>query len=262
MTHTSRTKAPQPAELPHHQAILDGTDWPSLATVRGTGESLPAALAGLTDPDPVIRAATVEDALGQVTHQNSLYEATVPVALYVAAILDHPAVTAGELDRTVTAPPRRPTLVRLLDWLGDTARDADDECLSLGERHFGEAFLDEYDPMRSFRDVRPALFAAVHALLDHADADVRDAALVAAIPLAEHPALAAHRSELAGHALRLLATSAHRNHRDRVLHAFRVWGHDTAGPEHADDLAAPEHRGRLRAARGLWEGGCSEDPPF
>lgn len=197
-----------------------------------------------------------------MTHQNSLYEATVPVALYVAAILDHPAVTAGELDRTVTVPPRRPTLVRLLDWLGDTARDADDECFSLGERHFGEEFLDEYGPMRAFRDVRPALFAPVHALLDHADADVRGAALVAAVPLAGHPALAGHRSELADHALRLLATSTNRSHRDRALHALRAWGHDTTGLEHAEDVAAPEHRARLRARRGPELRACPQAVPF
>lgn len=83
----SQTDAALPDELPHHQTFLDETDWASLATPCGTGENLPAALARLLDPDPGIRAVAVVDALGAVTHQNSIYEATVPVALYVAAIL-------------------------------------------------------------------------------------------------------------------------------------------------------------------------------
>jgi hypothetical protein len=97
--------------------LLEGTDWASLTAACGTGESLPAALARLLDPDPVVRAAAAKDALGGVTHQNTIYEATVPVTLYVAAILDQPTIAAGGFGHDTAIPPRRPTLVRLLDWL-------------------------------------------------------------------------------------------------------------------------------------------------
>ncbi|MFJ1933396.1 hypothetical protein ACIOGZ_12165 [Kitasatospora sp. NPDC088160] len=159
-------------------------------------------------------------------------------------------------------PPRRPTLVRRLGWLSDTAYDADDECVAIGERHFGERFLDEYGEMRAFRDLRPALFSAVHPLLDHDHADVRDAALLTAIPLAEHPLLASHRGVLVDHAHRLLATSTDRYNRDRALDALKAWGHDTGDLENADDIAARERHARLVAERASWTGGYTEDPPF
>ncbi|MEU2632625.1 hypothetical protein ABZ641_37420, partial [Kitasatospora sp. NPDC007106] len=96
MTHNrSQTGHPRPAELPTCQTLLENTDWASLATACGTGESLPAALTRLTAPDPAARQSALRDVLGAVTHQNSIYEATVPVALYVAAILDHPVLVAG-----------------------------------------------------------------------------------------------------------------------------------------------------------------------
>ncbi|WP_369193260.1 hypothetical protein [Streptomyces djakartensis] len=93
--------------------------------------------------DPVVRSAATDDALKEVTHQNTIYEATVPVAFYVAAILHHPAIAADNSGHVADLPPRRPTLVRLLEWLSATAYDADDECVAIGERHFSRAFLDE-----------------------------------------------------------------------------------------------------------------------
>jgi hypothetical protein len=263
VTHSrSQAEQPHPAELPPFQTLLDSTNWASLATACGTGESLPAALTLLTSPDPLIRESALQDALGPVTHQNSIYEATVPVALCVAAILDHPAIATGDYSHDAQTSPNRPTLVRLLDWLGDTAYDADDECLAIDERLYGEGFLDEYEAMRAFRDARPAIFSAVHAFLGHDKADVRHTALVAAVPLIEHPLLTQHQADLASHARRLLATSTDRHHRDRVLDAMKAWGHDTSDLENASDIAAREHYALLRAARVSWEGGYSEDPPF
>ncbi|MEU8465891.1 hypothetical protein [Streptomyces sp. NPDC029003] len=267
MTENRRqTGKPDPDGLPHYQELLDGTDWASLGTVCGTGESLPAELARFLDPDPAVREDAVKNALEEVTHQNTIYEATVPVALYVAAILNQPGITAGDVDLDSAVPSRRPSLVRLLVWLSDTAYDADDECVALGERHYGERFLHEYEEMRAFRDLRPAVFSAVQPLLSHESADVRDAALVAAIPLAEHPLLAEHRGGLVSHARRLLATSTDRHNRDRVLDALKAWGHDSGDLENAADVAARERHARLRAERasrgGDWTGGYSEDPPF
>ncbi|MFF3863286.1 hypothetical protein [Streptomyces sp. NPDC002209] len=260
MTHSSsQYEQPDPAALPPFQTLLECTNWASLATACGTGEALPAALTLLTDADPIIRESALHDALGPVTHQNSIYEATVPVALYVAAILNHPSITAGE-DNPDAETQNRPTLVQLLDWLGDTAYDANDECVAIDERLYGEGIHDEQ--MRAFRDARPAIYSAVHSLLGHDNADVRHTALVAAIPLIEHPLLTQHQADLAAHARRLLATSTDRHHRDRVLDALRAWGQDPSALENASDIAAREHYVRLRAARASWEGGYSEDPPF
>lgn len=263
----SRTTENNPhPELPHFQELLDGTDWASLATPYGTAESLPTALARLLDPSPSIRAAAARDALNEVTHQNSIYEATVPVALYVAAILKHPATAAGEHVHAADLQPRHPTRETLLDWLGSTAYDADDECVAMGERHFGEGFLDACPDMRALRDLRPVIYSAVQPFLTDDSAKVRDAALVAAIPLAEHHALTGHRNELADHAHRLLSTSTDRYRRDRALDALNAWGHDTSTFENANDITARELRTRM-ADHDLWwagngTGDCAEDPPF
>ncbi|MFE5774147.1 hypothetical protein ACFQ7O_37960 [Streptomyces sp. NPDC056485] len=258
----SQTQQPHPAVLPPFQTLLDNTNWGSLATACGTGGSLPAALALLTNADPLIRESALQDALGPVTHQNSIYEATVPVALYVAAILSHPAVMPSGYSHDAKTGSNRPTLVRLLEWLGDTAYDANDDCAAVDGRLHGEGAPGEHEAMRAFRDARPAIFSAVRALLCHDSAGVRHTALVAAIPLAEHPLLAQHQAALAGHARRLLASSTDRYHRDRVLEALKAWGHDTSSSENASDVAAREHYARLRAARASWNGGYSEDPPF
>jgi hypothetical protein len=242
---------------------LTGTDWASLETPSGTGEALPAALARLLDTDPAVRAIAVGDALRAITHQNTVYEATMPVALFVAAILNHPATAAGEFGQDGERTPRHRTRAALLDWLGHTALDADDECVAGGERMFGNGFLDECPEIRAFRDLRPVIYSAVEPLLGHDDADVRDAAFVAAVPLVEHPALASHRGELVEHARRLLATSTDRYRRDRALAALRTWGHDISGLENADDIAVRELRARRAAERESWAtGGYSQDPPF
>ncbi|MFJ6785663.1 hypothetical protein [Streptomyces yangpuensis] len=247
--------------------LLDNTDWASLATVRGTGEALPTELARILSPDPAVRSAAADNALRAVTHQNTIYEATAPVALFTAAILSHPVIAADDFSHDADTPPYRPTLVRLLEWLGDTAYDADDECFAISEGHCGTGFLYEDREMRAFRDLRPAIFSAVRPLLGHENAEVHDAALLAAIPLTEHPFLSAHRALLVGHARRLLATSTDRHHRDRVLDAMRAWGHDTRALENADDIAARESRVRLKAERDSWwaadgADGYSETPPF
>lgn len=89
-----------PDELPHHQSLLDGTAWASLGTARGNGGFLSATLPRLLDADPTIQLRAISE-LEPVCHQNTFYEATLPVALYVAAILAHPATaTVGPGRRT------------------------------------------------------------------------------------------------------------------------------------------------------------------
>ncbi|GJF34672.1 hypothetical protein KNE206_73720 [Kitasatospora sp. NE20-6] len=264
--HVSRTKYPHPDRLPHHQELLEGTDWASLATPYGTGESLPAALVRLLDPDPAIRTAAFKDTSNEVDHQNTIYEATVPVALYFAAILNHPATEAGDLDREADVPSHHPTRALLLNWLGSTACDADDERVAMGECYFGEGFLEACPDMRAFRSLRPAVHSAVQPFLGHHNAKIRDGALVAAIPLTEDPRLAAHRAELADHARYLLTTSTNRYHRDCALNALNTWGHDTSDLQDVNDIASRERQARLadydhwRANHGT--GGSTEDPPF
>ncbi|MFE6177058.1 hypothetical protein [Streptomyces sp. NPDC056464] len=238
--------------LPQHQALLAGTDWASLGTARGDGGFLPAALARLNTPDPAVQIRALRD-LEPVCHGNSFYEATLPVALYIAAILTHPATATAGTEPASGYPVR----AALLDWLGSLAYDADDEGVAIGERHFSGSYLDDYPEMRAFRDQRPTFYRAVSLFLGHEDTAVREAAVVAALPLVEHPDLTRHREELGRHAHHLLATSTNRYHRSRSLDVLRVWGHDTTALETTADIASRDHVGE-----GIWAGGCTEEPPF
>ncbi|MGQ4348031.1 hypothetical protein [Streptomyces sp. SAS_275] len=145
----------------------------------------------------------------------------------------------------------------LLDWLGSLAYDADDECLAVAERHFNGDDLDDYPEMRVFLDHRPTSYPAISAFLGHENIAVREAAVVAAIPLVEHPALICHRGELGRRVHRLLATSTDRYNRNCCLDALKNWGYDAAALESPADLAA-----RARYVRDVWTGGCTEESPF
>ncbi|MBK3580848.1 hypothetical protein JHN63_45165 [Streptomyces sp. MBT65] len=230
--------------MPHHRALLDGTDWASLGTARGDGGFLPTVLTRLLDPDPAVQAGAIRE-LEPVHHQDSFYEATVPVALYIAAILADPTTAAS-------------TQATLLEWLGTLAREADDECVAIGERHFNGGYLANYPELRAFRDRRPTFYRAVSLFLDHDDPGVRDAAVVAALPMTEHPDLIRHRSEVGQHARRLLATSTHRSDRGRALAALKKWGQDITDLETPEDVAARDRYAPARSG----VGGYADEPPF
>ncbi|GAA3479535.1 hypothetical protein [Streptomyces yanii] len=126
--------------------------------------------------------------------------------------------------------------------------------VAIGERHYGERFLHEYEEMRAFRDLRPAIFSAVQPLFGCESADVRDAASSPPSLLADHPLLTEHRDKLVYHVRRLLATSTDRHNRDRILDALKAWDHDTSDLENATDVAARERYARLMAERASWGG--------
>ncbi|MFD0143922.1 MULTISPECIES: hypothetical protein [unclassified Streptomyces] len=181
-----------------------------------------------------------------VCHQNSIYEATAPVAMYVAGILTHPAA--------MTLRPYRNAPIRatLLNWLVSTAYDASDEVVDRIEQYF-PGFLTHDSMLAALRDLRPMLYGAVAPFLQDSHEDVREAADLAALILAEHPALAQHRNHLAVNARRILDTSGNDHNRRIAWKALEAWGHDVTDIEpvreepwdcgpHSDgrgDLAAP-----------------------
>ncbi|MER6442895.1 hypothetical protein ABT275_42335 [Streptomyces sp. NPDC001185] len=59
-----------------------------------------------------------------MTHQNTIYEATVPVALYVATVLNHPATVAGGFEQDADQTPHYLTRVVLLGIARFTSIDA------------------------------------------------------------------------------------------------------------------------------------------
>ncbi|SCF68820.1 hypothetical protein GA0115259_101049 [Streptomyces sp. MnatMP-M17] len=180
-------------------------------------------------------------------HQNTIYPATPPAALYIAAILSDSRTTEvgtyALQQRHRREPQQLPLRAALLDWLHLLALDTNDECLEITRRY---GF--ENPHMERVRAMRPVLFRAVAVFLHDEDSDVRHAALAAAIPLAEDPTLEDVRVELVPLAHKLLATSTDHRHRTCVIDGLRAWGHDV------QDLAP----GALRARPVL----CSSDGPL
>ncbi|MFJ9461331.1 hypothetical protein ACIRST_40460 [Kitasatospora sp. NPDC101447] len=238
MTTTSGAHAglpvPLPDVLPDPWVVVRGTAWPSLDTAFGSGRRLPRALVRLLDPD--LTAGEARQALNAldepVRHQNTIYEATAPVTLCVAAVLGRRAGQhRGTADRVCTL---------LLAWLAGVAYDSDDKCVAVRQRYFGEDFLEGYPALVAVRALRPVLFQAVEPFLDDPDAAVAEEALCAGLALAEHPALAGHRDGPAERARRLLRVCDTRWRRRQALDALTAWGHDTEGlARRGDDDRSP-----------------------
>ena len=245
--HTGR---PVPDDLPDPWALLRGTDWASLGTALGTGEDLHPFLARLLDPGLTVpEARNALAGLEPACHQNSIYQATPPTALFVAAVLARHGTPHGAAADGVRA--------LLLGWLADLAHDCNDACVEAGDRHFDGRYLEDYPAMAALRALRPLLHRAVAPFLDDPDAGVRGSALAAALSLAEHPALAPHRDDLARRARQLLLAGGERWRRRQALDALRAWGHDTTGlTGPGDDDRSPWTTGLPRPD------GDPDDPPF
>ncbi|MFF4006821.1 hypothetical protein [Streptomyces sp. NPDC001717] len=248
MNHSSSTAgAPREPDLPPYQVVLAETDWGSLRTAFGNGECLPKVLARLLEPDPKVQVTALSELGELVGHQNSIYEATAPVAMYVAGILTHPAAMTLRPYRNV------PIRATLLDWLAYTAYDASDEIVDRTAQYF-PGFLTHGTVVAAFRDLRPMLYRAVAPFLQDSHEDVREAAGLAVLILAEHPALAQHRDHLAVHARRILDTSSDDPNRRIAWKALEAWGHDVTDIELIQE--EPWDCGRHSDGRGDLE------PPF
>jgi hypothetical protein len=246
-----------PAEtgpLPDPDALLHDTDWAACLHALGPAEDTPAALIQLLDEDTAVRAKALRHLEQTVHHQNTIYSSTVPVALYVAAILADPrTATAGVYRRHDMrwANVCRPLRAVLLDWLGEIALDVGDHSVSIMER---AGFpLAEYPEMVELRARRPAIFHAVQAFLNDPDPAVRDAGVVAAALLVDSdPELIGHRALLAP-ALSALVNSGEPIYSVCAVDRLTAWGEPTppnaAWGEPASHYAA-------------WPSGQDTDPPF
>ncbi|MEU9400412.1 hypothetical protein [Streptomyces sp. NPDC048242] len=241
--------APREADLPPCQVVLAETDWGSLQTAFGSGVELPEVLTRLLEPDPRVQVTTLWELGELVGHQNTIYEATGPAVMFVAGILSHPAATTRRPYRGI------PLRATLLGWLTSTLHDASDEIVDRTEQYF-PGFLARGTTVAAFRDLRPMLYTAVAPFLRDSHEDVREAAVIAALLLAEHPALAGHRDHLAVHARRVLDTSGDDPNRRVAWRALEAWGHHPPGPEPLSEREKAEDRGPHNDGRGDLE------PPF
>lgn len=247
----------EPAEtspLPDPDTLLHDTDWASCDHALGQAEDTPAALRQLLDDDTAVRAKALRHLEQTVHHGNTIYSATVPVALYAAAILADP--------RTATAGVYRPRDLRwanacrplrsvLLDWLGEIAIDIGDHSVSIMER---VGFpLAEYPEKVELRAKRPAIFHAVQAFLNDPDPTVRDAATVAAALLVDSdPGLVGHRAVLAP-ALSLLVNSNEPIYSVCAIDRLTAWGEPIPPNDARREFTPPEDP---------WLAARNTNPPF
>ncbi|MCW8100730.1 hypothetical protein OG288_22740 [Streptomyces tauricus] len=184
-------------------------------------------LAALSDPDQGVRTKALDYLYGTLHHQNTLYSATVPTALYVAALLADPR-TAWSIDKERGSFPG-PMRAELLAWIASVANEVTDEA-EKASRRFGFP-LDGYPPALGILEIRPLLFTAVLDATDDADLHVREAAIAACVPLLDDPRLLHHRQDLTPLIREVLGTSELWQHRERAIDALDAWGEDSSGLE-------------------------------
>ncbi|NUR04591.1 MAG: hypothetical protein HOY79_51235 [Streptomyces sp.] len=251
-------------EVEAYKALLTRTDWAALGHACGSATEAPTMLAALLDPDQSVRTKALRYLHDPLNHQNTLYDATVPAALYVAAILSDPRTT-----RTVDKSRHSfPGCMRaeLLSWIASIANEVTDEAKALSQRHGYD--LDGYPPAVGIQRIRPLLFSASLPYTDDTDRHVREAALRACIPLLDDPRLLHHRQPLVPLVRRALGTSELWQHRERAIDALDAWGEDSSGLEGQrnpflfcdSDLSADGSSAWLSGPNSAE--GYSEEPPF
>ncbi|MFJ2088212.1 hypothetical protein ACIOEW_02995 [Streptomyces sp. NPDC087901] len=239
--------------------VLARTPWGALEHAYGSAIDVPEILAGLLDPDQPLRSRALDRLHHVVHHQNTLYTATAPAALYVVGILGD-SRTLWAVDKRPHSFPG-PMRAELLGWL-DSVADAADDATAATSRRFGFP-PEEYAPFVEVCRIRPQLHRAVSAFLDDSDVHVREAAASACIPLLDDPYLRHQRAVLVPLLRQVLATSALWQYRERVIDALASWGEDTTGLEGQQEryvFCGAEHQPSPWAVEP--EGGYDMDPPF
>ncbi|WP_225859003.1 hypothetical protein [Streptomyces albicerus] len=218
-------------------------------------------LVALLDAKQAVRTKALHDIHHVVHHQNTLYEATAPTALYVAAILSDPRTTCSvDKDRWSLPGNMR---AELLGWITSVANEVTEAADTIGSEHGFP--LDDYPPAVAVRDIRPLLFSAAFAYVGDSDRHVSEAAMAACIPLLDDPRVRHHRAAVVPLLRQVLGTSELWQYRERAIDALDAWGEDSAGLEgqrnpflFCDTDLVPDHLTRYAGA----DAGCSEEPPF
>ncbi|MFB6876077.1 HEAT repeat domain-containing protein [Streptomyces sp. NPDC056323] len=237
--------------------LLLGTDWESLQHAYGSGEYIPVSLCSLVDEDPEVRSEALAALDMGVLHQGSLYTVTAPVALFVAAILDHPmGLAEHEGHFPWDDGPPRTLRAALLVWLGQVAESAaygedlvrdrtDWQWAPWHDETRREHDPDELAALHACREIRSTLYDAVEPFLSSPDPHVCEAAIGAAVPLLFTPGLADRVPRAATLLRARLGPVARRRERASVARALGVWGMDTS-----DLLADSDPAVRVCAALG------------
>ncbi|MGW0933683.1 hypothetical protein [Streptomyces sp. NPDC002666] len=205
-------------ELPAPRAFLERVDWSRLEHGGGpAAPGTPIVLAGLAhDSAPDAVAGALRHLWDDLLHQGSLYSATPKAALYVAAVLGEPH---GD-ESSVTS--RRKT--ELLEWLAEVAYAVGASRERQLEEWFGSEVMDRDPLFGEVRAIRPLVFERVHPYISDSNADVAEAALLAAVHLLDAPELASHIGVLALRVRDTLGVSSKQGYRDAAISALAAWG--------------------------------------
>lgn len=248
-------------DLPDPQETLTRTNWAAMDHAYGRATDAPKMLVALLDTDQSVRTKALDDLHGVLHHQNTIYDATVPTALYVAAILPDPR-TIRPVDKDHRAFPGN-MRAELLAWIASVSNEVTDAVDAISRRH--GYFLNDHPPTVGIREIRPLLFSAAFAYVYDADRHVREAAIAACIPLLDDPRLLRYRAELVPLVLQILGTSELWQHRERAIDALDAWGEDSSGLEgqrnpflFCDTDQSPDSSPWRTAPSEGW----SEEPPF
>ncbi|MFD9409796.1 HEAT repeat domain-containing protein [Streptomyces sp. NPDC059989] len=226
--------------------MIEGTDWAALSHAYGAAEDTPLRLVQLLDEDPEVQAGALGMLDMSVLHQESLYSATAPAALYVAAVLNDPRTMASHDDHAAWDDRPRPLRAALLEWLGQIADSA-----AYGETT-GEEDGNEPGVTDAVRAVRGLICDAVLPHLLASDPTVREAALTATAALLQSPALAGRIPETTGILRRPASQNTDRRERAATILAIGAWGDDTS-----NWLADPDPA--IRACAAL-SPACADNP--
>jgi hypothetical protein len=252
---------PSGADLPDPQETLTGTNWATLEHAYGPATDAPKTLVALLDADQSARTKALDELHGILHHQSTIYEATVPTARYVAAILPD-SKTMLPVDKDSRSFPGC-MRAELLAWIASVACGVTDEVDAMRQQ-LGFP-LDDYPPAIAIREMRPLLFSAAFTYVHVPDRHVREAAIAACIPLLDDARLLHHRAALVPLVRQVLGTSELWQHRERAIDALDAWGEDSSGLEgqrnpflFCDTDLSPDSS--------PWQAdpgeGWSEEPPF
>jgi hypothetical protein len=262
MLSTVNTDSDDQAEA--NRGLLARTNWAALKHGYGSAAEAPKELAALLDADQGVRTRALSYIHNTLHHQNTLYEATVPAALYVAAILSDPRTTRTvDKDRHSFPGCMRAELLR---WIASVASEVTDEA-AVRRKHHGFP-LDAYAPAVGIQKIRPTLFSASLPYTDESDRHVREAALTACIPLLDDPRLLHHRRPLVPLIREVLGTSDLWQHRERAIDTLDASGEDSSdlegqrNPFLVCDFDLPADSSLIWPADRNATEGHSEEPPF
>ncbi|MGQ4437709.1 hypothetical protein [Streptomyces sp. SAS_260] len=248
-------------EAETYRVLLRATHWVTLAHAYGSAAEAPKRLAELLAQDQTVRTKALDYLHHALHHQNTLYEATVPAALCVAAILPNPrTIRTVDKNHHLTTVCMR---AELLHWIASVADAVTDEAEVVRQR-IGFP-LDDYPPAVSIRRIRPQLYSAAVAYVDDSDRPVAEAAMTACIPLLDDPRLLHHRAALIPGIRQILGTSERWQHREQAIRALDTWGEDSTGLEGQQNpfLFCDSDTPTDNASRPIdTSEGYSEPPPF